>query len=291
MVIQNESSALAALCAGGPDLSRAPLLFVANALEMVHDGAVTDADPSTSAVAGVRARARAALVAEITRRARDQLAAHGAAGLSLRAVARDLGMASSAIYRYFPSRDALLTALIIESYDSLGDACEQAHAAVDPADLLGRWRAVAHAARAWARGNPHEYALIYGSPVPGYAAPDDTIDPATRIPVLLLRLLDDLVIAGGDMAGGADAGDAEETPGEISAALAAQVAAVRDAVGGAADDALVLAGVGEWTLLFGLLSFELFGQFANTFDDADDLFAYQVDAAAKRLGLRADGET
>lgn len=247
---------------------------------------VNDTDPSTSAVVGVRARARAELVAEITRSARDQLAEHGAAALSLRAVARDLGMASSAIYRYFPSRDALLTTLIIESYDALGDACELAHAAVDPADLLGRWRAVAHGARAWARANPHEYALIYGSPVPGYAAPDDTIDPATRIPVLLLRLLDDLVVAGGAVAGGA-----EERPGEISDTLVAQVAAVRDAVGGAADDALVLAGVGEWTLLFGLLSFELFGQFDNTFDDADDLFAYQVDAAAKRLGLGADGET
>ena len=62
-------------------------------------------------------------------------AERGAAGLSLRAVARDLGMASSAIYRYFPSRDALLTALIIESYDALGDACEQAHAAVE--EVLG----------------------------------------------------------------------------------------------------------------------------------------------------------
>ena len=129
--------------------------------------------------------------------------------------------------------------------------------------------------------NPHKYALIYGSPVPGYAAPADTIDPATRVPALLLRLLDDLVVAGG----------VEETSGEISDTLAAQVAAVRDAVGGAADDALVLGGVGEWTLLFGLLSFELFGQYANTFDDADELFAYHVDAAAKRLGLRADGET
>ncbi|MEZ5244635.1 MAG: TetR/AcrR family transcriptional regulator [Acidimicrobiales bacterium] len=243
---------------------------------------MTDADPSTSASVGVRARARAELVAEITRSARNQLADHGAAALSLRAVSRDLGMASSAIYRYFPSRDALLTALIIESYDALGDACERAHAAVDPTDLLGRWRSVAHAARSWALENPHEYALIYGSPVPGYAAPDDTIDPATRVPILLLALLDDISATGSR---------APETGGAVSAGLSAQLATMRSQVGGRADDALMLAGVGAWTELFGMLNFELFGQFANVFDDADDLFAHQVDAAAHRLGLRADGET
>ena len=84
-------------------------------------------------------------------------------------------MVSSAIYRYFPSRDDLLTALIIDAYDALGDAVEAADAAVDRADLRGRWLAVCRAARAWALAHPAEYALIYGSPVPGYAAPDDTV--------------------------------------------------------------------------------------------------------------------
>ena len=253
------------------------LTFVVIALEMPHDGGMVDPEPPKGTAVGVRARARAELVAEIIRSAHAQLAEHGAAGLSLRAVSRDLGMASSAIYRYFPSRDALLTALIIESYDALGDACDAAHAEVDPGDLLGRWRGVAHAARAWAIANPHEYALIYGSPVPGYAAPDDTIDPATRVPVLLLRLLDDAAAAG---VSASDAGVG------VPAALAAQVAAMRSQVGGEVDDALMLAGVGAWTLLFGMLNFELFGQFVNTFDDADELFAYQVDVAAARLGLR-----
>ena len=98
-------------------------------------------------------------------------------------------MASSAIYRYFPSRDALLTRLIIDAYDALGAAVEDAEAAVDRTDVLGRFRAIGHAVRSWARANPHEYALIYGSPVPGYAAPTDTIDPATRVTTVLLRLL------------------------------------------------------------------------------------------------------
>ena len=239
---------------------------------------MADEKPSKpTAVEGVRARARTELIAEIIRSARSQLAEHGAAALSLRAVSRDLGMASSAIYRYFPSRDALLTALIIESYDALGEACERAHAEVANDDFLGRWRSVAHAARSWALANPHEYALIYGSPVPGYAAPDDTIDPATRIPVMLLALLDDMAAAGVSVV---------EARAEVPTSLAAQVAALRAQVGGQADDTQVLVGVGVWTLLFGLLNFELFGQYANTFDDADALFAFQVDDAAHRLGLR-----
>jgi len=233
-------------------------------------------EPKPSAAVGVRARARAELVAEITRSARTQLAEHGAAALSLRAVSRDLGMASSAIYRYFPSRDALLTALIIEAYNALGAACEEAEVRVGRGDLAGRWRAICHAAREWARANPHEYALIYGSPVPGYAAPDDTIDPATRVPVLLLALLAD-VAAQGD--------DRHAESGPVAPLLAEQLEAMRRAADIDVDDRLLLEGVGAWTLLFGLLNFELFGQFANTFDDADELFGHQVDAAAVRLGL------
>ncbi len=237
---------------------------------------MSESEPKRSAAVGVRARARAELVAEITRSARTQLAEHGAAALSLRAVSRDLGMASSAIYRYFSSRDALLTALIIESYDSLGAACEAAEALVDRGDLLGRWRAVCHAARGWARANPHEYALIYGSPVPGYAAPDDTIDPATRVPVLLLALLADVA---------AQREERQVEPEPVSPLLATQLQAMRHVAEVDVDDRLLLEGVGAWTLLFGLLNFELFGQFANTFDDADELFGHQVDAAGTRLGL------
>src|SRR5215207_9080182 len=107
-----------------------------------------------------RERVRAELTTEITDAARRQLAEVGAAALSLRAVARELGMASSAVYRYFPSRDDLLTRLIIEGYDALGAAAE---AADDPADPpLDRWLAVCRTVRRWALAHPHEYALLYG---------------------------------------------------------------------------------------------------------------------------------
>jgi AcrR family transcriptional regulator len=83
-----------------------------------------------STAQGARARARIEVTAAIKDEARRQLAAEGAAKLSLRAVARELGMVSSALYRYFPSRDDLLTALIIDAYDSVGEAAEAAHAEV-----------------------------------------------------------------------------------------------------------------------------------------------------------------
>src|SRR6185437_16774203 len=124
------------------------------------------------ATQNARERARAQLTREIKEEARRQLAAGGAQQLSLRAVARELGMVSSALYRYFPSRDELLTALIIDAYDALAAAAEAASA--EPPDARGRWRAACGAVRNWARAHPHEYALIYGSPVPGYQAPQAT---------------------------------------------------------------------------------------------------------------------
>ena len=115
----------------------------------------------SSTAQGARARARMEVTAAIKDEARRQLAAEGAAKLSLRAVARELGMVSSALYRYFPSRDDLLTALIIDAYDSLGESAEAAHAEVADAGRVRRWSAVAEAVRAWALRRPHEYALIY----------------------------------------------------------------------------------------------------------------------------------
>ena len=143
---------------------------------------------SHAAIQGLRERVEHEVVGEITAEARRQLAVHGASSLSLRAVARELGMVSSGIYRYFASRDELLTALIIEAYDSLGQQAEEAarrSAGDSPAD---RWCAVARAVRAWAIANPHEYALVYGTPVPGYEAPEDTVDPASRSALAMIGI-------------------------------------------------------------------------------------------------------
>jgi AcrR family transcriptional regulator len=203
-----------------------------------------------------RARARAEITSEILDAGRRYLATDGASGLSLRAIARDLGMASSAVYRYVASRDDLLTKLIIEAYDSLGAAAEAAEAAVDRADLTARWAAVCTTVRAWAIANPNEYALIYGSPVPGYVAPPDTIAPASRVSNLLVGILLD--------AAARQPTDADEAPASADRpAWRVALQPVRDALPDGIPDTAIQTGLMVWSALFGVISFELFGQFHN----------------------------
>lgn len=201
---------------------------------------------------GARARVRAELTREIAEAARRHLASAGAAGLSLRAVARELGMASSAVYRYFPSRDDLLTALIMEAYDALGAAVEQAESTVARDDLRGRLRAACRAARGWALAHPHEYALVYGSPVPGYAAPQATIGPASRVGEVLCRIVADRV----GPRGSGDRGSAVDQAAPLAPGIAGRMG-LPDGSDLAARAILV------WTSLFGLISFELFGHTNN----------------------------
>jgi AcrR family transcriptional regulator len=223
---------------------------------------------------GARARVRAELTREIVDVARRHLASQGAAGLSLRAVARELGMASSAVYRYFPSRDELLTALIVEAYDALGEAAERADAACAPDDLRGRWHAVCRAAREWALAHPHEYGLLYGSPVPGYAAPQATIGPASRVGLALSA-----IVARGVATGAVDAG-----PGGPDASLHPGIAP-RMGLPEHADGSLASRAILAWTTLFGLIGFELFGHTTNVVDDRDDYFDWSVAELAALVGL------
>jgi AcrR family transcriptional regulator len=219
--------------------------------------------------ASLRARVRAEMTDEIKTVARRHLAADGA-NLSLRAVARDLGMVSSAVYRYFASRDDLLTALIIDAYDALGAAAEKAEAAVDRADPLGRWLATCHAVRDWALANPHEYALIYGSPVPGYQAPQATIDSAVRVPLLVGAIL---------VGSTGNPGDPLPEP------LVAELTTVADQVAPGVTPQRMAAGIAAWTHLFGAVSFELFGQYQNVINDRRTFFDYQMRTAALSMGL------
>ncbi|MET7377262.1 TetR/AcrR family transcriptional regulator [Streptomyces sp. NPDC005526] len=226
-----------------------------------------------SAAQGARARARTEITAAIKDEARRQLAAEGAAKLSLRAVARALGMVSSALYRYFPSRDDLLTALIIDAYDSLGEAAEAAHAAVAEAGPLERWTAVCEAVRGWALAHPHEYALIYGSPVPGYTAPETTVPAASRVGLLLIGVVRDAHERGAltgpplpaDLRGEAERIAADLAPDLPPGAAAALVAA--------------------WAQLFGLVGFELFGQFHRVVEDRAPFFRHAAVRLALGVGL------
>lgn len=203
-----------------------------------------------SAPRTARERARAEITREILDAARGYLATDGAPALSLRAIARDLGMASSAVYRYFKSRDELLTRLIIEAYDSLGEAAEGREKPIDRNDLAARFTAICEAVRAWALSHPNEYALIYGSPVPGYAAPADTVRPASRVTILLLTIVVEAATAGRVPA--ADAHDAR-MPATVIAPILSYLPPGIPAP-------LVQRALMVWTGLFGVVSFELYGQ-------------------------------
>ncbi|MEC4019064.1 TetR/AcrR family transcriptional regulator [Streptomyces sp. H27-D2] len=230
-----------------------------------------------NAIKGARERARREVTAAIKDEARRHLAAEGAAKLSLRAVARELGMASSALYRYFPSREELLTALIVDAYDALGEAAERALATADRTDPAARWLAVCRAVRHWALDRPHEYALIYGSPVPGYTAPAETIAPASRVGHALISVARDAHAAGVLRV---PAGWAAPPSGldRDAARLAAELAPELPA-------AAVVALVAAWAQLFGLLNFELFGQFNRVVDARAELFAHAAAGLARQIGL------
>lgn len=220
-----------------------------------------------------RARARIEVTAAIKDEARRQLAAEGAAKLSLRAVARELGMVSSAIYRYFPSRDDLLTALIIDAYDSVGEAAEAAHSAAAEAGPVRLWTAVCEAIREWALAHPHEYALIYGSPVPGYKAPETTIPAAARVGFVLIGIVR----------------DARMGPGLVLPPLPADLEAEAERMTGdfASDlpPAAAPALVAAWAQLFGLIGFELFGQFHGVVEEREAFFRNAAERLAHGVGL------
>ncbi|APE35275.1 TetR family transcriptional regulator [Nocardia mangyaensis] len=227
---------------------------------------------------GPRARARAQTIAEIKRIGREHLASQGAAALSLRAVARDLGMVSSAVYRYVSSRDDLLTMLVVDGYNALGDAVDAAltDAPVDPAS---RFRIIGRTVREWALAEPAWYGLLYGTPVPGYHAPaEDTSAPGLRVIATLLGVIDSAYRAG-----------LLDTPGAdpaISARTAADFAAIREQFDLIAPDWLIAAALGAWTTLFGAVNFDVFDMYGrDTFADRAEIFELQIEQLLGLLGF------
>lgn len=229
-----------------------------------------------SGAPGIRERNRAAIEAAIIERGRAQLGEVGAAALSLRAISRDLGMVSSAVYRYVANRDDLLTLLIIAAYDDLGDAVDAAVAEADADDPRSQFAAICHAVRGWALAHPHDYALIYGSPVPDYHAPAErTVRAGTRVQVTLARVLSRVTTplpATGD-------GEA------LAAAAAGLERLVADPAFDAAlvgaphppDPELILRGLAAWSLIMGAVTSEVFEQLGpDTISDPDRYFAGMV---------------
>jgi AcrR family transcriptional regulator len=178
------------------------------------------------------------------------------------------------MYRYFTSRDELLTALIVEGYDALGEVAEEAARTSDKAFV--RWHTVCRAIREWAFAHPHEYVLLYGSPVPGYQAPEVTLAPASRVTLVLAGPLLDA-----HQAGELDPVDGPPLP----RALAATLRPVAQIVLPGVPLPAVAQGLLVWTQLFGQISFELFGRFEGIVEQPELLFEHAVATMARQLGL------
>ena len=222
-------------------------------------------------MAGTRAAHRIESIAEIKRLARLQMVEHGPAQLSLRAVAREMGVVSSAVYRYFASRDDLLTALLIDSYDELGAHVEAADRGVRRGDFTGRWRAISSAMRRWALDHPADYALLFGTPVPGYAAPQDTIGPASRYTTVMLRLLADVNAAG------------IRHPARLPRALRADLGTLPALTGLQIEESSLVVGMGAWATVHGAINLELFGHLHNVVERTDEWFEAIVANEGRRL--------
>ncbi|MEV6279933.1 WHG domain-containing protein [Nocardia sp. NPDC051832] len=226
-----------------------------------------------------RARARAQTMEDIVRIGREHLATDGAAALSLRAVARDLGVVSSAVYRYVRSRDELLTLLVVDGYNALGDAVDAALADA-PDDPEAQLLILARTVRAWAHAEPARYGLLFGTPVPGYDAPaEQTTTPGTRV-ITTMQLLFARAYERGLLT-------APDPLPRVSAALAGSFEQIRGQFDLALPDWLITRGVTLWASLFGLVSADLFDMYGTeTFADRDELFDRQVDALLDMLGFR-----
>lgn len=206
-----------------------------------------------------RERYRSQVRAEIKERAWEQIAVSGAPGLSLNAIAKQMGLSGPALYRYFSGRDELITELIRDAYQSLADAFTAA--AESGADLAG----LGHTLRTWALADPQRYFLVYGTPVPGYHAPDDTTLIAESV---MAHLLDAAQLV-------TDPADPTALDGHL-----AQEEHRRWAGDHPAEPAVLRRALTFWTRLHGVLSLELAGHFSGMAFDPALLYGAELDALA-----------
>jgi AcrR family transcriptional regulator len=218
-------------------------------------------------------------VAEIKAVARAQMAADGTAAVTLRAIAREMGMTAPALYRYFGSRDELVTALVTDAYDALADTMEAAVAAVPAGGHAERLLAAFAAFRRWSLEHPTEFALIFGSPIPGYQAPEATRPAGERYTGLLLRLLAEAHAAGALRRGRPEV--------RVPPALERQLVAFQRGRQDVADlpVPLLAFALSAWVRLHGVVALEVFGHLRPAVGDAGPLFEQEVGAILRQAGL------
>ncbi|MDT0444693.1 TetR/AcrR family transcriptional regulator [Streptomyces johnsoniae] len=224
-----------------------------------------------------RQAAREQMMRDIVRVGREHLTTVLPADLSLRAVARDLGVVPSALYRYVRDREALITLLIVDAYDDLADEVDAALAAASRRSHRKRLEAAVLAARAWAVRESSRFALLYGTPVPGYAAPGhQTAEPGTRLALALGGLAEDAWRAG----------KLKTIDAQLSRTVRADMERLRQTYGFDMPVGNISRVYGLWSAVIGAILFDAFGQYAaNTLSDHEAFLRAHVDGLADTIGL------
>ena len=196
-----------------------------------------------------------------------QIAEYGAPALSLRAIARELKITAPAIYNYFPDRDALVTALIIDAFTSFGDWQFEARDSVNADDLNGRMKAIGLAYRDWAHAYPQRYQLIFGTPIPGYKGPVDKIFPSSA------RSLGALVsvVEGLRLAGKLNVDSFPKIKSEYKVSFE-----MWKTYGGDADALSLSVAMIIWSRVHGIVSLEIGGNLPPFGTKGDALYLYEL---------------
>jgi AcrR family transcriptional regulator len=197
-----------------------------------------------------------------------QIAEFGAPALSLRAIARELKITAPAIYNYFPRRDDLVTALIVDAYTSLGDSQKSILESVSKKDAATRFCALGIAYRDWAVTYPQRYQLIFGTPIPNYDAPEDTTTPAAAWALLpLIETIQTLYNKGSLRV---------ERLTKPSAQLKSMLEAWYQFIGNVAEIEVLYVAYIVWSRVHGLMMLELGGQLPSFFTDPGEIFRREV---------------
>ena len=197
-----------------------------------------------------------------------QIAEFGTSTLSLRAIARELKITAPAIYNYFPSRDHLVTALIVDAYTSLGDSQKSTLEAMSKKDGATRFSALGIAYRDWAVMYPQRYQLIFGTPIPNYDAPEDTTTPAAAWALLPLIETIQALYAEDNLR--------IERLAKLSAKLKSMLETWKQFTGGAIETEVLYVAYVVWSRVHGLVMLELGGQLPSFFTDPGEIFRREI---------------
>jgi AcrR family transcriptional regulator len=224
------------------------------------------------------ARERSETITQIKTVARQQMAEHGTAGLSLRGIAREMGITAPAIYNYFPRLEDLITALIVDAFNSLAEAMDAAEAASPSDRPYDKIMALCLAYREWAIAHPTVFQLIYGNPIPGYHAPEELTIPLARRPFLGLFRWFIRAHQAGELV----------IPAEyqvVPPAMVEGIAAWKRLSGIEMPDALLGLLMSGWARIHGAVLLELFGHLEPLVGSGGSFYRYELEAFAERLEL------